>query len=334
MKSLTDQWYQGGGLATLLRPLGGLYGAVMRLRREMYRRGWRSPDPLPVPVLVVGNLTVGGTGKTPLVIALVERLMAQGRRPAVVSRGYGRRGSGVEVVSAGDGRRLPVAECGDEPALLADRLPVPVVVGADRSNAVRAAADLQADCVVADDGFQRLSLARHRAFVVVDARRGLGNGRCLPAGPLREPVSTLADADALVLHGEGRGSGIRADIRMELHPDGLRGIRDPEALQGTDWLEGRRVCALAGIGDPERFFATLRSLGAEVVPRPFPDHYAYGAEDARTDPGEVLVTTEKDAVKLAELGVAGWALRVTARLEPDPARWLADLPEGGAGRVS
>ncbi|MFP4561538.1 MAG: tetraacyldisaccharide 4'-kinase [Thiohalorhabdus sp.] len=334
MRALTRQWYQGGLLSDLLRPLGGLYGAAMRIRRGLYRRGWRRPDPVPVPVVVVGNLTVGGTGKTPLVIALVEHLLARGRRPAVVSRGYGRRDGAVRVVSDGQGRTLPVGLCGDEPALMADRLPVPVVVGADRSEAVRAAARLGADCVVADDGFQRLSLPRHRSFVVVDAHRGLGNGRCLPAGPLREPASALADADAVVLHGEGEGAGPREDLRMTLSPQGLRGVREPGARESLDWLRGRRVHALAGIGDPMRFFATLRTLGAEVVPYPFPDHHSYQPGEVGLEGGEALVTTEKDAVKLAELGIGGWALRVDARLEPDPGPWLADLPWGGAPGVS
>jgi len=229
---------------------------------------------------------------------------------------------------------MAVADCGDEPALIADRVAVPVVVGADRSAAVRAAAELGADCVVSDDGFQRLSLARQRAFVVMDARRGLGNGRCLPAGPLREPRSALADADALVLQGEGEEAGLRGQLRMLLVPGQLRGIRDPRAVEGLEWLRGRRVVAAAGIGDPERFFATLRDLGAEVVARPFPDHHAYGADELRVAAGEVLVTTEKDAVKLAEIGVAGWALRVDARLTPDPDPWLAGLPRGAAGGVS
>ncbi|SCY57779.1 tetraacyldisaccharide 4'-kinase [Thiohalorhabdus denitrificans] len=326
MRALTRQWYEGGLLSDLLRPLGALYGTTMRLRRGLYRRGWRRPDPLPVPVVVVGNLTVGGTGKTPLAIALVEHLLAQGRRPAVVSRGYGRREATVRVVSDGQGRRLPVDRCGDEPALMADRLPVPVVVGADRSEAVRAAARLGGDCVVADDGFQRLSLPRHRSFVVVDAHCGLGNGRCLPAGPLREPISALADADAVVLHGEGGGAGLRGDLRMTLSPEGLRGVREPGARESLEWLRGRRIHAMAGIGDPERFFATLRTLGAEVVPHPFPDHHGYRPGEVAMGAGETLVTTEKDAVKLAELGIGGWALRVSARLEPEPGPWLADLP--------
>ena len=321
---LERQWYAGGVLSAALSPLGAVYGGLMRIRRAAYRRGWLHPDPMPVPVVVVGNLTVGGTGKTPLVLALVERLLGEGRRPAVVSRGYGRRGKDVTVVSAGEGRLLPVAECGDEPALIADRLAVPVVVGADRSAAVGRAAELGADCVVADDGFQRLSLARERSFVVVDGERGLGNGRCLPAGPLREPASALADADAVVLH--GAGSPLAGDLRMTLVPEDLRAVGGSGEGRPLDWLAGRCVHAVAGIGDPERFFATLEGLGAEPVRHPFPDHRPYAMGDLSFGGDFPLVTTEKDAVKLAELGVPGWALRVSARLEPDPGPWLTDLP--------
>ncbi|HKJ71160.1 MAG TPA: tetraacyldisaccharide 4'-kinase [Gammaproteobacteria bacterium] len=334
MSRLQAQWYGGGWLSRSLAPLGWAYGGVMRLRRGLYRRGWLRAEAVPVPVVVVGNLTVGGSGKTPLVIALAERLRALGRSPAVVSRGYGRRGKGLRVVSDGGGRRLAAAECGDEPALIADRLALPVVVAADRAAAVRKAAELGADCVVADDGFQRLSLPRERAFVVVDGGRGFGNGRCLPAGPLREPVSALADADAVVLHGEGAVPGREPDLRMHLVPEGLRGIRSRRQSRELDWLQGRRVHAVAGIGDPDRFFALLRRLGARLEPHPFPDHHAYVPEEVRFPAGGTLVTTEKDAVKLAELGIDGWALRVSARLDPDPEPWLADLPAAQGGGVS
>ncbi|MFB6261924.1 MAG: tetraacyldisaccharide 4'-kinase, partial [Thiohalorhabdaceae bacterium] len=247
---------------------------------------------------------------------------------------------------------LGVAECGDEPALMADRLGVPVVVGADRAEAVRRAAALGCDCVVADDGFQRLSLARDRAFVVMDGVRGLGNGRCLPAGPLREPVTALADADALVAagppasqnpdrhYGAGGldGKGVlpvrRPDIHMSLAPDGLRGVQDSVETRGLEWLQGRRIHAVAGIGAPERFVATLQGLGAEVIPHPFADHHDYIADELRFQEEVPLVTTEKDAVKLAELGIEGWALRVSARLDPEPDPWLTDLPPAQAGGVS
>jgi tetraacyldisaccharide 4'-kinase len=334
---LERQWYTGGWLSALLAPLGWLYCALMALRRSMYRAGWLTQAAVPVPVVVVGNLTVGGTGKTPLTIALVEYLQSQGRRPAVVSRGYvpGAGSSAVpRVVSEGDGRRLPPSECGDEPALMADRLAVPVVVSADRAAAVREAATMGADCVVADDGFQHLALPRRVSFLVVDGERGFGNGRCLPAGPLREPISAAADADAVVVHGGG-DPGVGADLRMSLRPRGLRGIQDPASYRSDGWLAGRRVTAVAGIGDPGRFFASLRDLGAEVAERPYPDHHAYTAAEAAAWAEEgVLVTTEKDAVKLAPLGASGWALVVEAVLEPGPAAWLAALPDPAAGSVS
>ncbi|MEF8981477.1 tetraacyldisaccharide 4'-kinase [Thiohalorhabdus sp.] len=351
MKGLSEQWYSDGWLSRLLAPLGGMYCRVMRARRALYRRGLMEAERLPVPVVVVGNLTVGGTGKTPLVMALAARLRELGRHPGVVSRGYGRKGQDVRAVSEGGKRLLNVAECGDEPALMADRLGVPVVVGRDRAEAVRRAAALGCDCVVADDGFQRLSLARDRAFVVVDGDRGFGNARCLPAGPLREPVTALADADAVVAagapplsqsvrrdetgprHAQGGPSGWEPAMGMVLEPDGLRGIRTKDRSPDLEWLQGLRVHAVAGIGAPERFFAILRRLGAEIVPHPFPDHHDYAPADLRFQEGAPLVTTEKDAVKLAEVGIDGWALQVSARLDPEPDGWLTDLPPAQAGGV-
>lgn len=323
------QWYAGGPLALLLAPLGYIFGGIMILRRRAYRRGSLCARTNPVPVVVVGNLTVGGSGKTPLVIALTERLLGLGRRPAIVSRGYGRRGRGTVVVNDGRGTRLPVSEVGDEPAMLADRLGVPVVVGTDRTAAVATAADLGADCVVADDGFQRLSLARELSFVVVDAVRGVGNGRCLPAGPLREPVSALADANAVVAR--GTGAPVAADASMAIIPEALRGIQSPGEESPLYRLAGRRVHAVAGTGDPEQFFATLEAAGARVVRHPFPDHHAYEGPEVVFEDGAPLVTTEKDAVKLAEMGVWGWALRISAGLEPDPEAWLRDLPRPAKG---
>jgi tetraacyldisaccharide 4'-kinase len=218
--------------------------------------------------------------------------------------------------------------------LLADRLPVPVVVASNREAAVHRAAALGADCVVADDGFQRLSLPRERAFVVVDGSRGFGNGRCLPAGPLREPREALREADAVVLHGTEAVPGVISQIRMQLVPEMLVDIQGRQEPRELAWLRGQRVHGVAGIGDPERFFGTLRHLGAEVVGHPFGDHHPFRAEDLDFSPDLPLVATEKDAVKLRELGVAGWALRVGARLTPGPEAWLADLPGARGGGVS
>jgi tetraacyldisaccharide 4'-kinase len=215
---------------------------------------------------------------------------------------------------------------------LADRLPVPVVVAADRGAAVREAAALGADCVVADDGFQRLSLPRERAFLVVDGQRGFGNGRCLPAGPLREPLSALREADAVVVNGGEAPEGLTPQMHMTLVARSLVDIQGQAANQPLTWLQGRRVHAVAGIGDPERFFGTLAQAGAQVVRHAFADHHAYGASDLALPDDAPLVVTEKDAVKMRELGVTGWALRVDAQLRPDPSPWLADLPgEPGSG---
>lgn len=221
---------------------------------------------------------------------------------------------------------MSVAEAGDEPAMLAERLGLPVVVGADRTAAVARAAALGADCVIADDGFQRLSLARDRSFVVVDGD-GLGNGRCLPAGPLREPLSALADASAVIARGQG--APVAPDLRMTVAPEGLRGIQNPSEERPLEWLAGRWVHGVAGTGDPERFFTTLEGAGARVERHPFPDHHIYKVGEGVYEDEAPLVTTEKDAVKLGEGGVSGWAVRVSAHLEPEPKAWLQDLPRKG-----
>lgn len=331
---LQRQWQEGGWASSALAPLGLVYGSTLAGRRRLYRAGWLRPRAVPVPVVVVGNLTVGGTGKTPLVVAVCEALQELGWHPGVVSRGYGRSGHGLRVVSQGEGEVLPASEAGDEPALITRRLAIPVVVAADRVAAARRAADLGVDCVVADDGLQHLSLPQDLAILVVDADYGLGNGRCLPAGPLREPAGALEDAHALVMSGSGKVSGVQPDFRMEVIPEGLQGIRRSGHRREPDWLAGRRVHAVAGTARPERFFATLRKLGARVTPHPFPDHHVFRREDLDFPEAGPLVATEKDAPKLAEIGVAGWFLRMDAGVHPHLESLLRQLPPGPGGGVS
>ncbi len=331
---LQRQWQQGGWASSALAPLGLAYGSVMAGRRRLYRAGWLRPRAVPVPVVVVGNLTVGGTGKTPLVVAICEALQELGWRPGVVSRGYGRSGRGLRVVSRGEGGVLPAREAGDEPVLIARRLAIPVVVAADRVEAARRAADLGADCVVADDGLQHLPLPRDLAILVMDPDQGLGNGRCLPAGPLREPAGARKAAHALVVSGSGAICGHKGDYRMELVPEGLQGIQRPGQRREPDWLAGRKVQAVAGTARPERFFDTLQKLGARVTAHPFPDHHVFRAGDLDFSEPGTLVATEKDAPKLAEMGMAGWFLRVGVRLHPGFEGLLRQLPPGPGSGVS
>jgi tetraacyldisaccharide 4'-kinase len=291
-------WDRGGALPVLLAPLSAAWTAVTRarLRRGPAAKAGR-------PVICVGNLTAGGTGKTPAVVAILERLAARSVRAAVVSRGYGGSlpGSMRGPVRV-DPAQHRAAEVGDEPLMLAAW--APVWVGRDRAAAARAAVADGAEVVVMDDGLQNPSLHKDVALVVVDLARGFGNGRVMPAGPLREPVADgMARADLLLGIGDGplpEGTGAETGAVPV-----LRGRIEPLAT-GMPWA-GLRVLAFAGIGRPEKFFATLRGLGVDLVrTRSFPDHAAYGElllqrlEAEAKSLGVQLVTTEKDAVRLPE----------------------------------
>jgi len=338
---LQRQWQHGGGLAALLLPLAGLTWLALRIRKR-YARRWRAP----VPVVVVGNILVGGTGKTPVVMAIVAALQARGWRPGVVSRGYGvavgpaaprvRRGGGVE------GDPAP-AEVGDEPALIAAATGAPIAVHPRRALAVQALlADWpDTDVIVADDGLQHLMLARDVEIAVQDAR-GVGNGRLLPAGPLREPASRLQSVDVIVTHlgadeaederpattAAAATDALPRRLTMRLAPvacvrvhDGLR--LAPEAFLPT--LAGKRIAACAGIGQPERFFTMLRRHGLTLTDTlALPDHYAYQQSPFGDLTAEVILITAKDAVKCRSLGDPRlWSLDVAPQFsDPGWFDWL------------
>ncbi len=278
-------WTEGGVLAATLAPLGHLYALGGRLRRAT-AAAWQAP----VPVICVGNLTVGGTGKTPTAIAVARRLLILGRKPVLVSRGYrGRLAGPVRV----DPTQHAASETGDEPLLLAEA--APTIVAKDRLAGVRAAIELGAEVIVLDDGFQDPRLAHDLALVVVDGGAGFGNGRVLPAGPLREPVADgLARADAVILIGDGIVATARPVLRARLVP-----------TEASLRFLGRKVLAFAGIGRPQKFFDTLAEIGAEVAAtRAFPDHHSYDEDDAAhlieaaAGLGAEPVTTRKDWVRL------------------------------------
>lgn len=287
-----DFWQRRGALPLLLAPVAGLYAALGALRRRLVRP-WRAG----VPVICVGALTVGGAGKTPTAIAVARALTDQGRRPHVVSRGYkGRLRGPVRVDPATHAAR----EVGDEPLLLA--VAAPTWVARNRVAGAKAAIAAGADVIVLDDGYQNPALAKDLSIVVIDGGQGLGNGRRLPAGPLREtPASGFARAQAVVLIGRD-ATGIAARV-----PRGLPLLRArllPVAADATP-LGGRRVLAFAGIGRPDKFFDTLSEAGAKVVKRnAFPDHHPYAGPDVEAMIAEALrldaipVTTAKDAVRL------------------------------------
>ena len=298
-------------LLPLLLPLTWVFAVLARVNRRQ-----AEAERLPVPVVVVGNITVGGAGKTPLTIWLARQLSARGWRPGIVSRGYGGNNAWARPVLASS---LP-AEVGDEPILLARHSGLPVWVGRDRVAAGRAllAAYPEVDVVLCDDGLQHYRLARDVELAVFDGR-GAGNGWRLPLGPLREPLSRLAAVDAVVCNGmrDSRLAGAVPLFDMRLQAGAFYRLDDPRQTCGATELIGRNLYALAGIGDPERFFRTLSGLGLTFEAHPFPDHYAYLTADLAFAGDGILLMTEKDAVKCAGL-TAGetWVLPVEAELSP------------------
>ncbi len=327
---LLETWYGERPPGLLLSALERVYSGVAAARR---RRARPDPDLEGRPIVVVGNITAGGTGKTPLVIRLCELLAAEDIPAAVVSRGHGRSGSGAVSVGA----NTPAEEGGDEPLLIARRCGVPVYVDADREAAARAAFEAGAAVVLSDDGLQRLTLPRCMELCVVDAVRGFGNGRQLPAGPLREPIERLDAVDWIISNGDPGLLDLPSElesrvVRMQLAPTTLRRLGASEALpadQITAAMEGRPVTAVAGLGHPERFFTTLEHLGLSGFDRKaFPDHHAYTDSDFEGIEGAIMMTA-KDAVKCEKLALEdAWCLEVGARLPPEWERqWIDQLRE-------
>jgi len=300
----------------LLWPLSLVFRLLVALRRALYGLRVLKRTRVAVPVIVVGNLTVGGSGKTPLVIHLAELLAAKGWSPAIVSRGYG---GAVEAPRAVTLASDPL-EVGDEPVLMARRSGCPVWVGPERARVVEALLreTPRCDVVILDDGLQHYALARDLEVCVVDAR-GFGNGFMLPAGPMREPRSRLRSVDAVVAHGTDAVQG----YRMSLEGEELHRATDARERRSLKSFFGERVHAVAGIGDPRRFFRHVARHGAQVVPHPFPDHHPFVAGDLEFGDDASVVMTEKDAVKCKRFAKPShWILPV--RAAPDPAfdEWL------------
>lgn len=307
--NLQHRWYvPSASPAWWTLPLASLYGAVVAVRRGLYHKGWLRPQRLPVPVIVVGNVVAGGAGKTPLVIALVEVLRSRGWNPGVVSRGYGGSATGPRLLGA----QLDPSVAGDEPALIASRTGAPVAIGADRPAAAKLLMREGVDVVVADDGLQHYALARDLEICVIDGVRRLGNGRLLPAGPLREPASRLSEVDFVVCNGGEAQTG-EIPVRLVLG-DAVRlddaGISEP--LAG---FARTKVHAVAGIGNPSRFFASLREAGIDSVAHAFPDHHRYAPGDLDFGDELPVLMTEKDAVKCRAFATQNWwSVPVTAQL--------------------
>ncbi|MEN9425602.1 MAG: hypothetical protein RL122_2985 [Pseudomonadota bacterium] len=298
---LLNVWYGDDRLGKyLLAPLTGLFCILAALRRWQHKRQQLKH---PVPIIVVGNISVGGTGKTPLVIWLVERLRAAGFQPGVVSRGY---------------KNTP-DDIGDEPRLIVQRTNVPLSVGKDRNQAITALLQQHAcDIIIADDGLQHYRMGRDVEICVVDGQRRFGNGWCLPAGPLREPVSRLKSCDFVVINGE----------TMQMRGDTLVNLATAETQPLSAWA-GITVHVVTGIGNPQRFISTLEQAGLQVIPHLYPDHHAFTGAELCFDDAHPILMTEKDAVKCRQFAVQhAWYLPIEAVLSEDFAQTLLTRLQG------
>jgi len=320
MSRLERYWHGITLPGIILYPLSLPYRLAVALRRALYRAGILPTVKLPVPVVIVGNITVGGTGKTPLVLWLANFLRDHGMHPGIVSRGYGGHATVPQCVT---GTSDPAA-CGDEPVLLAQRSGVPVWIGADRVAAAQALlrAHPECDVIVSDDGLQHYRLGRSIEIAVVDGARGLGNGLMLPAGPLREPAARLACVDAIIVNvsqsaGVGIKAGAPAAFAMALQSRGFYNLLNPDHKAAPEQFLNRRVHAVAGIGNPQRFFELLQRLGLTFTAHSFPDHHAFSARDLAFADADLAVMTEKDAVKCRSFATEKhWVLRVDAEIDP------------------
>jgi len=311
---LLDAWYNGHPALVLLRPLECLYRRVVNRKRARFLAGQGDIYKAPVPVVVVGNITVGGTGKTPLILWMIDHCRARGLRVGVVSRGYGSKPPSLpwRVLP-----QQPAEHAGDEPLLIVNRTGVPLMIDPDRSQAVRALlAEEPLDLILSDDGLQHYRLNRDLELVLIDALRGLGNRRCLPAGPLREPVERLRSVDALLYNG---ASADREDgFGFQLKPSALVNLVTGERRPVDHFPRGQQVHAVAGIGNPQRFFNTLEGLHWRPVPHAFADHAVFSAQALSFTPALPLVMTEKDAVKCASFAAPDWWY-LTVEAVPSPA---------------
>ena len=313
-------WYQGHPLSYLFLPFSLLFFLLTRRRRWAFQKGKKASWRAPVPVLIVGNITVGGTGKTPVVIHLVEELKKRGFRPGVISRGFGGNSENYPIaVNQGSDPHV----VGDEPHVIANRTGVPLVVDPDR---VRAAQYLlknnDCDLIISDDGLQHYALQRDIEVVIVDGQRGLGNGFLLPSGPLRESKSRLKQADFVVVNGDEPINLPVAYTRMSYQTTGFFDVlsfdETPLASMTSITPVKDTVHAVAGIGNPDRFFDNLKLLGFKVVPHAFEDHHDYQESDFSFDDGRhLLLMTEKDAVKCRGFAKENWYyLKIATQLEP------------------
>ncbi|MEK9825643.1 MAG: tetraacyldisaccharide 4'-kinase [Methylotenera sp.] len=312
---LQKQWTTYTPWHLLLLPLAAIFSLLSSFRRYLYQFKLLKSYKLPVPVIVVGNINVGGTGKTPLVIWLAQQLIKAGYKPGIISRGYG--GQVYEpmyVDKSADPRVV-----GDEPALIAMRTDCPVFVSADRVSAGQKLLEKFPACnvLISDDGLQHYSMRRDMEIVVYDANIGFGNGMLLPAGPLRETVARLKTVDAVVCNGEAQLKVVSQNyFLMQMHADIFYNLVQPLSTVDASAFSGKKVMAVAGIGNPQRFFNQLKQMGLQFQQCAFADHYAFTANDFADVDTDIVVMTEKDAVKCKAFASENfWVLPVNAEIE-------------------
>jgi tetraacyldisaccharide 4'-kinase len=316
MRLLVDAWYKNKRWIQCLRPFSWLFGLVSALRRKLYRNTARAYTSK-YPVIVIGNITAGGTGKTPLVIYLAEKLVEKGFRPGIVSRGYGAKAGAYPFTVTPDTSFL---EAGEEPLMIARHTGCPVIVDPDRVAAVQKLEnEFDINVIISDDGMQHYRLNRTMEIAVVDGQRGFGNGYLLPAGPLREKPARLSSVDLVVCNGATRHDLPESALRMDLEATHLVHLADNRSLSVHDAflssLTARKVHAVAGIGNPERFFNSLCSCGFDIITHIYRDHHLYREQDITFADDLDVVMTEKDAVKCRQICSENhWFLKVTARL--------------------
>lgn len=310
MSSLEASWYQPKGWSKLLLPLSGLFWLISTIRRKAFQKGIFKQHSIGVPVVVVGNITVGGNGKTPLVIYLSQFLKQQGFRPGVISRGYGGKANSYPMLVESNS---DPKQCGDEPLFIKQRVNCPVMVDPDRVRGAKALTEQQnCNVIICDDGLQHYRLNRDLEIAVVDGQRRQGNNLLLPAGPLREGAWRLKEVDLIVLNG---GSLKKHEYLMTLEPAKLVNAKFRGKTQSVSNLHGS-ISAVAGIGNPQRFFDLLKSKGVNLEQEiPFADHHQFKESDF---PDGIVLMTEKDAVKCAAFAKEKWwYLPVSATLSDE-----------------
>ena len=318
---LEQAWYERNGLTQLMRPLSWFFLALVTLRRYLYRYRIRKSTHLPVPIVIVGNITVGGTGKTPLVIWIANYLKNAGYRPGIISRGYGGKARSWPQQVRPDADPVMV---GDEAVVIARHTGCPMAVGPDRVAASQALLKYaNVDVIISDDGLQHYALDRTVEIAVIDGIRRFGNGFCLPAGPLRELRSRLNDVDCRVTN----GVAAQGEIAMKYLADKAINLVSNETRLISEF-KNQPVNAIAGIGNPDRFFNFIRTNGIRTTTRAFPDHHLYVSQDISFPDNEVVFMTEKDAVKCQRFARDNWwYIPVTAVLPDDFGVYLIHLLE-------